>query len=484
MRITRHRAAIRRSAGSKPIQWLLSSGYLSTDRTFFDYGCGHGDDVSLLRSLGFRADGWDPHFSPDEKKVASDVVNLGFVLNVIEDPAERGEVLRDAWTLTRRLLVVTVRASSDEPQDPGRPYGDGFVTGLGTFQKFFSSKELRQVVEDTLQTRSVPITPGSVAVFRDQRDRQEYAARRLRRVRRATATPEGLAMVLYQEHRVLLDPLIEWVGERGRFPRDVEWSGHPELLSTLGSKSRIRGVVRAVMGSDWLEDVQREAAEDLLVFLALERFGGRPRFSSLHPTLQLDIRSHFGSYTRACARSDNLLESLGNPLIVDANCRDSQIGKLTGSALYVHRSALERLDAGLRVYEGCARAMLGEVEGANLLKFHRRSPAISYLSYPDFDTVAHPALQWSYHVDLRDLKATFTDYSHRDNPPILHRKEEFVDDEYPGRKVFASLTRREEARGLLDEVSRIGYLRGWEEVLENHSVRIGGHRIYEASPDH
>ena len=41
--------------------------------------------------------------------------------------------------------------------------------------------------------------------------------------------------------------------------------------------------------------------------------------------------------------------------------------------------ALESLEPLLRVYEGCARAYLGEVEEANLIKLHRHSGKVSYL---------------------------------------------------------------------------------------------------------
>jgi hypothetical protein len=44
----------------------------------------------------------------------------------------------------------------------------------------------------------------------------------------------------------------------------------------------------------------------------------------------------------------------------------------------------------LRVYEGCRRAFLGEVEGGNFIKIHRRSGKISYVVYPDFDTDPPP----------------------------------------------------------------------------------------------
>jgi len=63
-----------------------------------------------------------------------------------------------------------------------------------------------------------------------------------------------------------------------------------------------------------------------------------------------------------------------------------------------NRNSLEPL---LRVYEGCARAYLGEVEGANLIKLHRHSGKASYLVYPDFATDPHPALLRSLKLSLR-----------------------------------------------------------------------------------
>lgn len=63
--------------------------------------------------------------------------------------------------------------------------------------------------------------------------------------------------------------------------------------------------------------------------------------------------------------------------------------------------APEALDPLLRACEGCARADLGEIEGANLVKFHRHSGQVSYLVYPDFDADPHPALLRSIKRNLR-----------------------------------------------------------------------------------
>jgi hypothetical protein len=48
------------------------------------------------------------------------------------------------------------------------------------------------------------------------------------------------------------------------------------------------------------------------------------------------------------------------------------------TALYVHRSALELLDPLVRVYEGCARAYLGEIDGANLIKLRALSECVTF----------------------------------------------------------------------------------------------------------
>lgn len=43
---------------------------------------------------GIAAAGWDPWFAPDRPRTPADVVNIGFVLTVIEDLDERRQALR------------------------------------------------------------------------------------------------------------------------------------------------------------------------------------------------------------------------------------------------------------------------------------------------------------------------------------------------------------------------------------------------------
>ena len=163
--------------------------------------------------------------------------------------------------------------------------------------------------------------------------------------------------------------------------------------------------------------------------------------------------------------ADDRLFQAGDAEAVDNACRRSAVGKLLPNALYVHRRALESLDPLLRVYEGCARAYLGEIEGANLIKLHRQSGKVSYLVYPDFETDPHPALLRSIKLNLRSREIDSIDYARSANPPILHRKATFLPPDHPLRAKFERLTRQEERAGLLDETATIGTRSGWAERL-------------------
>jgi len=106
--VQRHLTALTRSSLSAPVQLLFRHGLLPPGSTVFDYGCGRGGDVTGLAANGLAAHGWDPHFAPDQPLFESDVVNLGFVVNVIEDPAERVDAMHKAFKLARRVMSIGV----------------------------------------------------------------------------------------------------------------------------------------------------------------------------------------------------------------------------------------------------------------------------------------------------------------------------------------------------------------------------------------
>lgn len=84
--VKREKTAIVRFRHSKPVLLALSHSIIESSTSVFDYGCGRGEDIKYLRSQGIQASGWDPHYQPYTSPATADVVNLGYVLNVIEDP--------------------------------------------------------------------------------------------------------------------------------------------------------------------------------------------------------------------------------------------------------------------------------------------------------------------------------------------------------------------------------------------------------------
>jgi DNA phosphorothioation-associated putative methyltransferase len=189
------------------------------------------------------------------------------------------------------------------------------------------------------------------------------------------------------------------------------------------------------------------------------------------------MRAFFGTYTKVCKQADTLLFQAGNAAAIDEACQRSPVGKLLPDDLYVHRSALDALEPLLRIYEGCGRAYLGDVEGANVIKIHRRSGKLSYLVYPEFDDDPHPTLLRSIRVNLRTRQIDGTDYAQSTNPPVLHRKESFLATDHPLHAKFARLTAQEEKNGLLDNPSGIGTREGWSRRLAERGFSLKGHRL-------
>ena len=469
------RTAIRRSSLSRPVALAVQDGLIRSERTFFDYGCGRGDDLLRLHKMGITVSGWDPAFFPEEERAPADIVNLGYVVNVIEDPEERIVVLAAAWTLTRRVLVVSARLDWEATDAAINFQSDGIVTAKRTFQKFFTQEELRHWIEQALDHRPVAAAPGIFYVFRDEADEQSFAVNRVARQRNLRGLDECEELV--SDHEELVQPLMAFVNQRGRLPVESELFTAPQLTRVFGSVPRAFSLLRRLTGTDRWDRVRQQRRADVLVYLALAAFPKRLRFNALPDELRHDIRAFFGSYKAGCTEADALLFSAGNQDTIDQACRRATVGKLLPDALYVHHTALGHLPSVLRVYEGCGRQLAGIVDGLTLVKLFRRRPRVSYLAYDDFDRIAHPALQTSIIADLKRLDLHFRDYTRSPNPPVLHRKELLVADDYPYRPTFADLTRSEEALGLLQSTTAIGTRTDWMATLTARRLAIRGHRV-------
>ena len=81
---------------------------------------------------------------------------------------------------------------------------------------------------------------------------------------------------------------------------------------------------------------------------------------------------------------------------------------------------------------------------------------------------------------MRTRQLDFYDYRNSDNPPVLHRKENFP---VPGHPLFAKfwrLTQQEERHGLLEISSTTGTRAGWQICLTESVFRLTGHRLVSA----
>ena len=473
-----HRTAIVRGDFSRPTRLALTYGLINDDHEFFDYGCGRGEDIKLLADKGYAASGWDPFHFPEGKQEEADIVNIGFVVNVIAEPSERVHALKSAWELSRKVLVVSARLNNERRTlGASRSYGDGYITGNGTFQKFFSQAELRQWIEAILETDAIAIAPGIFLVFRREEDANAFLLSH--RPKRIVTVKVSHADRIYDENRELLHELMDFFSERGRvpFPGEV-----PDLESRINENARSYrrawSVIEKVTPDiDWQEIID-DRADDLLVNIALLKLNRRPNFKKLPQEIQYDIRAFYGSYKSVVSEADQLLFSAGNLDFISNEADHSHIGKRLPTSLYIHRSALTELAPVLRVYEGCARWLSGDIEDATLIKLATDKAKVSYLSYPDFDNDPHPKLSSSTYVKLSALDVDYRDYSASENPPILHRKETFVAPHYPHYEKFERFTRQEERFSLYEgSTSEIGNQKGWEGRLAACGVELRGHRV-------
>lgn len=475
-KIQRHKAAIARVTASKPIRLAVEAGLFPPETTYFDYGCGHGADIEYIKRLGFTSAGWDPYYRPDEAHVSADVVNLGYVINVIEDTAERREALINAWNLAQKVLIVAAQVLIDDRTRGVIAYGDGIITSRKTFQKYYEQEELKAYIDQVLGVDAIPVALGIYFVFRDEAQAEAFRASRFRS--RATTPRIRLKVNKFEQYRELLQPLMDFYRDRGRLPatEELDHGALGPLRSEFGSiKRAFKVILQATDAGEW-DAISDKRRNDLMVYLALSHFGKRPKFKDLSATIRTDIKALFGSYQQACTAADLMLMSLGRTDLIADRCRQSVIGQQRPNSLWVHVSALDQLDPLLRLYEGCASRTIGRPEQATVVKFHLQKPQITYLFYPGFDTEPHPALHTSMAVALRDLQVNYRDYD-LDNPPLLHQKEQVVTSDYPNYGKFAKLSQQERKWGLLSDVKAIFDKQGWEQCLADHGAELRGHRV-------
>ena len=473
--IERHKAALKRSELSRPVRIALEAGLFKEKTSFFDYGCGCGEDVKQISNHGYTASGWDPYYRPNTELKPADIINLGYIINVIEDIAERRQALIKAWSLTQRVLIVSAQVLVDDRRRGLVAYGDGVVTNRNTFQKYYEQEELKLYIDQVLEVESIPAGLGIYLIFRHEAEAEFFRASRLYS-RLSTPRIQGKVRN-FEDYKELLTPLMDFYTKRGRLPAKGELASEAAIKEEFRSYQRaFKLVLQATDRQEW-DAIAEKRRQDLLVYLALGKFSGRPTIRKLAPEIKADVKALFGSYKQACTIADLLLINVGDMQKIANLCQNSAIGKQLNGAIAVHISALEKLPPLLRLYEGCASRNFYRLENANIVKIYYNKPKITYLVYPEFDTQAHPALQATMEVDLHNLSVTYHDISDETNPLILHQKDALVAPDYPSYKKFVRLTKKEQKSGLLKNRDAIRRLHGWLRCLRENEVVIEGHKL-------
>jgi len=416
---------------------LNAAGLLEDGVSVLDYGCGRGDDVRALRAAGIDAVGWDPHFAPDRNALAPrHVVNLGFVLNVVEDPAERRDVLRRAFALAERCLAVAVMLVGKGDVSGHRPHGDGFLSSRGTFQRYYTQAELRAFLLDTLEVTPVAAGPGIFFLFRDEELEQRVLSRRQmgvvasRPILSVPRPPSNLVSGTSWRQEAMdsvRDDLVDVLLTMGRVPHadEIPSDLRTRLASArLSVKAAIADAVAAIPAEERPATAARRA-DELGRFFALGAFSGRAPYRRLSPELQRDVRAFFGSLAAAEGVGRRMLFDAGD---AEALARDAQshtaagLGHMSGDKYQVHARDLPRLSPRLRTYIGIAQTLAGTLDSTTIYRVHLTSRKLTALAYPDFDTSALPRLSERTKVDLRTGEVTVFDHKADGRVSVLMEK--------------------------------------------------------------
>jgi len=444
--VSRHKTAIVRRDLSQPMQLMVRLGMVTSQRSLFDYGCGQGEDVSALTSQGFEAFGWDPHHAADGHRQAADVVNLGFVLNVIEDPRERVETLKAAWRFARDALCVSVMVQGRVDTRAQKPHRDGYLTSRGTFQKYFGQQELRELVSAAIGQQPLSLAPGILAVFRNKDLEQEVLLRRRSRTFTAVALPRPPRRVRIMPLRPglrerlggILESLHEIALSLGRLPEADEVPS--QYLTNLAELRvgwpRVLDLLREDVCSDeTFGEAERGRRDDLLVHMALQQFPGSPKYRSLPRSIQADIKAFFGSQATALLEARRLLFAAGDRAGIRADAEiavAAGLGGLRGGDKFRFLSSvLPRLPARLRVFVGCGEVLQGGVAGCDLVDIDLEAPRISMITCNDIASFI-PFVTERVKVDLGRLKV-YADRREPETTPVYF-KSKFLPHDQAGRE--------------------------------------------------
>ncbi|OLQ79842.1 hypothetical protein BIT28_00905 [Photobacterium proteolyticum] len=432
--IDRHKTAIVRHELSAPMKSLIKHGFLEGAYSIFDYGCGRGDDLRELEAHGLDALGWDPNFQPDNEKVTSDIVNLGFVLNVIEDQDERLDALLSAWELADKFLVVSVMLANENFIAQFTPYKDGVITSRNTFQKYYAQSEIKAYVERCLQEDVIAVAPGIFYIFKDKLEEQQYLQSKYKRHHKwqqlTSPTPieaKDRARLVITQNQPLFDAFWNTCLELGRIPANDEFENSEKVRELIGSHKKVFGLLQEMFDTEEFEQAETSRKEDLLLYFAMGLFEKRKPYTQQPEPLKRDIKALFGDYKTVINLATELLFSIADTSLIKSLCEKAHktipASLLNEShSLIFHRDYIDELPLLLRTYVGAGLQMYGELnDDIDLVKIHITSGKLSLTVYDDFEKSV-PFLVERIKIKMAEQDIDFFDYvDEKRRPPLLNK---------------------------------------------------------------
>ena len=436
--IERHRTAIDRNRLSQPMQILARHNYLNGDWSILDYGCGKGDDLRELEAHGLDASGWDPAHNPEGLLINSDIVNLGFVLNVIEERDERIDCLKRAWSYADKMLIASVMIAGDSVISKFTPYKDGVVTSRKTFQKYYAQSEFRMFLETSLDENAIAVGQGVFIVFKDKIEEQSFLLERQhikrnwqqKTQRDLQCRKVAVKKNIIDKHIDLFTDFWQTSLELGRIPANNEFEFSEQIRRLTGSHIKAHQALLTHFGKELFTEARQKRKEDLLVYFALGLFGKRKPQTLMPDSLKRDIKAFYSSYNDALEEGRNALFAVGNPVAIEEACIKAyekiQCGEFNEGHDYIfHKEYLGDLPTVLRIYIGCATQLYGDLEGIQLIKIHMTSGKVSLMRYRDWETDT-PYLVERIKIKMKDQDIDFFDYVGEFQPQPLLNKEIYV----------------------------------------------------------
>ncbi|MHA7590175.1 DNA phosphorothioation-associated putative methyltransferase (plasmid) [Vibrio harveyi] len=452
--IDRHRTAIVRHELSAPMKTLVKHGYLKGEHSIFDYGCGRGDDLRELEAHGLDALGWDPNFQPDNEKSNSDIVNIGFVLNVVEDRDERLDALLGAWELADKLLVVSVMLANENYIAQFKPYKDGVITSRNTFQKYYAQSEIKAYIERSIQEDAITVAPGIFYIFKDKLEEQQYLQSKYKRHHKwqQLTSPEPIeakdkAKLLIIQHQDLFNDFWNTCLELGRIPANDEFEQSDKIRELVGSHRKIFNLLQEMCDTQEFEQAEKSRKEDLLLYFAMGLFEKRKPYTQQPEPLKRDIKALFDDYKTAINLAAELLFAIADTDLIHQQCEKAH-GLLPasllnkGHSLILHRDFIDDLPLLLRVYVGAGLQMYGELdEEIDLVKIHITSGKLTLTAYDDFEKSV-PFLVERIKIKMAEQDIDFFDYVNEDRRPPLLNKHLYMQTEHENYKKQQSFDKR------------------------------------------